>query len=264
MISTYDALASSFDRHRVLPGGVPEAIRATVLASLHATSRPRLLDLGAGTGRIGEAFVAAGDDYVGVDLSLGMLQKFAQRGGANGDTLRLVQADGERLPFRDATFDAVMLIQVIGAAQSWQTLVAEAQRILRVRGALVIGHLIMPPDGLDAQMKKRLALFLEEMGVQSYHMNRRSDAQYWLSPLPQNGTRVIAAAWLAKRTPEAFLHRQRTGARFSALPHNIKEAALSQLRTWALATFGSLNAEFEEKHYFELRVFKFEGISHRC
>ena len=44
--------------------------------------RARLLDLGAGTGRIGRPFVAAGDDYVGVDLSLGMLREFARRAGA--------------------------------------------------------------------------------------------------------------------------------------------------------------------------------------
>src|SRR6266851_3692697 len=91
-----------------------EAIRAAVLDVLGGTSHPRVLDLGAGSGRIGRAFVAAGDDYVGVDLSLGMLRQFARRGDMNGRRPRLLQADGERLPFGDATFDAVLLIQVFG------------------------------------------------------------------------------------------------------------------------------------------------------
>jgi predicted TPR repeat methyltransferase len=66
----YDAAAATFDRHRKLPEGVAQAIRGAVLRALDLM-RPRLVDLGAGTGRIGRAFVEAGDAYVGVDVSLG-------------------------------------------------------------------------------------------------------------------------------------------------------------------------------------------------
>ena len=125
----FDSVAPTFERHRALPDGAPEAIRAAVLGAVDASS-PRLLDLGAGTGRIGIPFVAAGDDYVGVDLSFGMLGAFAQRGGG-GRAPRLVQADGEHLPFRDATFDAVMLIQVFGGMRGWRRLLVEARRVLR-------------------------------------------------------------------------------------------------------------------------------------
>ena len=124
--SPYDAAAPSFDQHRALPQGVPEKIRvAPRRARCNAATRARS---GAGTGRIGRPFVVAGDDYVGVDLSLGMLREFARRSRQSMPTPRLVQADGGRLPFRDATFDAVLLVQVIGAALSWRTLVTEAQR----------------------------------------------------------------------------------------------------------------------------------------
>jgi hypothetical protein len=48
--------------------------RAIRFAGLESETRPHLLD--AGAGRIGRMFVAAGDDYLGVDLSFSMLGAF--------------------------------------------------------------------------------------------------------------------------------------------------------------------------------------------
>jgi ubiquinone/menaquinone biosynthesis C-methylase UbiE len=255
-MSAYDAVATSFDLHRTLPTGVAEAIRVAALASIAAMLRPRLLDLGAGTGRIGHRFVAAGDDYVGVDLSLGMLREF-RRAGQAGFTPVLVQGDGGCLPFHDSTFDAVLLVQVVGAAQNWRRLVTEAQRVLRPAGALIVGHTVMPTAGIDAQMKQRLALFLDELGVPFFHMETRGVMQPWLGARAQTSTRVVAAEWTAERTPGAFLARQQTGARFSRLPEAIRAAALRKLAAWADATFGRLDTAFPEQFAFELQVFRF-------
>ena len=121
--SVYDSVAPSFDHHRPLPEHVPPAIRAAILDALNTALRPRLLDVGGGTGRIGRAFVAANDDYVAVDLSLGMLDEFARWCDRAGYRPALLQADGQRLPFRDDAFDAALLIQVVGAAEGWRALV---------------------------------------------------------------------------------------------------------------------------------------------
>jgi demethylmenaquinone methyltransferase/2-methoxy-6-polyprenyl-1,4-benzoquinol methylase len=258
LISAYDAAAPSFDHYRALPDGVPNAIHSAILATITATSPPRLLDLGAGTGRIGWPFVAAGDDYVGVDLSLGMLREFARRVDRdNRYATRLVQADGERLPFGDAMFDAVILIQITGAARDWRRLIGESRRVLRSPGALVIGQSVMPTDGLDARMKQRLASYLDRKGVASYHVNARDDVQHRLEAIAHRNTRLVAAAWDAERTPRGFLQRQRSGAQFSKLPDAIKADSLRTLSAWAAATFGSLDASFAEKHVFELRIFEF-------
>ena len=68
-MTAFDITAPVYDRHRALPAGVPEKIRLAVL-ELAAGPRPSVLDLGAGTGRIGRPFVFAGDRYVGADLSI--------------------------------------------------------------------------------------------------------------------------------------------------------------------------------------------------
>jgi ubiquinone/menaquinone biosynthesis C-methylase UbiE len=258
--SGYDAAAPAFERHRGLPDGVPRTIRAAVLAALEASS-PRLLDLGAGTGRFGRPFVAAGDAYVGVDLSLGMLHAFAARTepGRPG----LAQADGERLPFPDATFDAVLLIQVFGGMRGWRRVLGEARRVLRPSGAVILGRAVAPADGLDARLREQLALILGELGVTPDKKNTREEAQRWLAAEAARSTRVVAATWNAERTARAFIERHRTGARFSDLPEVVKDAALARLADWAMTTLGSLDAPILEQHSFELHIFQFaRGDAH--
>src|SRR5260370_16498656 len=83
LMSSFDAVAPSFDQHRALPDGVADTIRAAMLGALASqggdasSTRPSLLDLGAGSGRIGWPFVAAADEYVGVHLSGAILPSFA-------------------------------------------------------------------------------------------------------------------------------------------------------------------------------------------
>jgi demethylmenaquinone methyltransferase/2-methoxy-6-polyprenyl-1,4-benzoquinol methylase len=254
-MSAFDSVAPTFDRHRALPDGAPEAIRAAVLGAVEAAS-PRLLDLGAGTGRIGLPFVAAGDDYVGVDLSFGMLSEFRRGAADSARAPRLVQADGERLPFADASFDAIMLIQVFGGMRGWRRLLVETRRVLRRAGVLVLGRTLAPSNGLDARMKARLALLLGEIGAPVDRTNTRQDAQGWLEQ-EARGTRLVAATWTARRTPRGFIERHGAGARFSTLPAPVKEEALRRLAAWAKTAFGSLDAASTEPHEFELQLFRF-------
>jgi ubiquinone/menaquinone biosynthesis C-methylase UbiE len=252
----YDAIAPSFDRHRMLPEGVPNAIRAATLAARGDASRPRILDLGAGSGRIGWPFVAAGDDYVGVDLSAGMLRAFRCRAGPDcGHVPRLVQADGAHLPFGDGAFDMVMLVQVFGGLRDWRKIIGEARRVLRRRGALVVGRLVAPDEGVDARMKQKLAATLADMGVRSDRFNARDDVLRTLESTATGPTRRVAARWTAERTARGFLDRHRTGAQFSTLPAPVRDEALDRLAVWAAATFGSLDAVLPEPQEFELRVF---------
>ena len=256
-MSAYDALASGFDRDRVVPDGVVAAVRAAVL-DLAGVARPRLLDLGAGTGRIGWPFVAAGDDYLGVDLSFGMLRAFAQR---RGRAARLVQADGHRLPFGDAAFDAVILIQVFGALSDWRQFAGEVRRVLRPAGAVVIGRTAAPDDGVDARMKRQLARIL---GETERGRNARADVERHFGESATSVERRVAGSWIANRTPRQFIARHRGGARFAALPDAVKDDAMAQLAAWAETTFGSLDAPSAETHAFELQAFRFEGAEAPC
>jgi SAM-dependent methyltransferase len=250
-MSAYDAAASTFERHRALPDGLPPAVRAAVLAAV-ATPAPRLLDLGAGTGRFGRPFVAAGDAYVGVDLSLGMLHEFARYVPRPA----LAQADGERLPFGDAAFDAVLMVQVFGGMRGWRRVLAEAKRVLAPGGALLIGRAVAPADGLDARLKRRLVELMAERGVDLGRRNVRDDVERSLGESAARRA-VTVATWSAERTPRRYLDRQRSAARFATLPRAAVEQMLDTLADWAVATFGGLDAAVNEPHAFELQIFTF-------
>lgn len=256
--SAYDAAAHTFDDHRELPTGVPEAIRPAVWASAGVTPRGRVLDLGAGTGRVGRTFVAAGDRYVGVDASLGMLGEFAAHLKRAGALSCLAQADGERLPFADGTFDVVLLIQVLSGAQGGRRLLMDARRVLRPAGALVVGRTNKPEEGVDARLKRQLAVILSDLGVEpDGPQGRRSGALSWLESSADQRACVAATSWVSPRTPRRFIERHQTGHRFSLLPAVIREKAIAELSKWGTATFGSLESVFPETYVFELQVFKF-------
>jgi ubiquinone/menaquinone biosynthesis C-methylase UbiE len=261
LTSPFDAVARSFDRDRALPNGVAETVRTAILGALAsgandgARPRPRVLDLGAGSGRIGWPFVAAGDDYVGVDLSYGMLRAFASRCGC-GHLRPLVLADGCVLPFADAVFDAVMLVQIFGGLQDWRRLVDEGRRVLRPHGALVLGRTVTPDDGVDVRMRQHLATLF---GARLERQNTREDAERYLTAIACSASHLVGAIWQAEPSPRAFLDRHATAARFSQLPRVHREDALRTLAAWAQTQFGGLDAMFSEAHRFELRVFRFSG-----
>jgi ubiquinone/menaquinone biosynthesis C-methylase UbiE len=257
-MSVYDAMAPDFERRRALPEGVAEAVRNTILQS-GLPKQPRVLDLGAGTGRIGRPFVLAGDDYFGADLSFGMLQTFAGRHpGA-----RLTQADGTRLPFPDAAFDAVLLVQVLNKVERWRHLLTDTIRVLRPGGIVVAGRVAAPDDGIDTQMKNRLATILEEMDVHPYRGKFREDAMGWLARTLPHPQIVVAATWIAGRTPDGFLQRHAGGARFSVLSEAVKQQAMHRLRAWGAERFGALDTVCHEDFRFELIIHRFQqGTTH--
>jgi ubiquinone/menaquinone biosynthesis C-methylase UbiE len=237
-----------------LPDGATRAIRLAVIRAVGSVTRPLLLDLGAGAGRIGRTFVAAGDDYLGVDLSFGMLGAFLR---STPWPARLVQADGRTLPFRDATFDAVMMMQVFGGMSAWPAVLTETRRVLRPSGALILGRTLAPQDGVDAILKRRLASMLSDLGFDQGH-NFRRDVEQALESTARSAECVLAASWQVAGTARQFLKRRRTGARFSTLPRSIKEDVLRRLGAWAVATLGSLDAAHSERHAFELKVYRFD------
>ena len=101
----------------------------------------RILDVGCGSGRVTAdlADLAAGRRVVAVDVDGGM----ARRTGATVASADVAQADGRRLPFPDASFDAAVCNLVLLWTPEPAALVAEMARVVRPGGTVLAS---MEPD----------------------------------------------------------------------------------------------------------------------
>jgi ubiquinone/menaquinone biosynthesis C-methylase UbiE/DNA-binding transcriptional ArsR family regulator len=134
----FGANAAQWDRIRSLY--VTEREVEGALQKLLPTDGVRdLLDVGTGTGRMLEILGSRVERAVGIDLSREMLavaRVNLERANLRNCSLR--QGDMYQLPVPSASFDAVVIHQVLHYAERPAQVVAEAARVLRSNGRLVI------------------------------------------------------------------------------------------------------------------------------
>jgi ubiquinone/menaquinone biosynthesis C-methylase UbiE len=110
-----------------------------LLEHLSPTDR-QILDVGCGTGAFAARVLTQRPQtrVWGVDLSGGMLRRCRGRCFASDQQFQIVQADSERLPFADGTFDAVTCAHSFHHYPRQAAVVAEMHRVLRPGGRLLL------------------------------------------------------------------------------------------------------------------------------
>lgn len=145
--AAHDRVAASYDRkHTEIYNPVEqERLDRTVSELLALVDRPgpRVLDVGAGTGNLTLKFLAAGCSVCAADVSRDSLEVLMRKAGRDAriDTRLLT---GERLPFEDASFDAVATYSVLHHVPDYLLTVREMARVLRPGGFLYIDHEASP------------------------------------------------------------------------------------------------------------------------
>jgi demethylmenaquinone methyltransferase/2-methoxy-6-polyprenyl-1,4-benzoquinol methylase len=128
LLPDYSRQAEHYDETRAAS---PSVLRAVAEGLAGAPGR-RLADVGGGTGNYAAALAREGWDPIVIDRSSAMLARAAAKG------LATVEADAQRLPFQDESFDAVTMISMLHHVEDRSQALAEAQRILRPGGRLVL------------------------------------------------------------------------------------------------------------------------------
>jgi len=206
--------AANWDEIRSLY--VDEAeVETAVLAQLPGARVGDHLDIGTGTGRILELVAPHADRAIGIDLSREMLAVARTRlEPPNVGHCQLRQGDMYRLPWPDDSFDLVTFHQVMHYADDPGAALAEAARVLRPGGRLIVVD--FAPHDLDF--------------LRSGHAHRRlgigdDEITAWfeaagLQPAPATalpGTRLTVKVWAADRQaapvqPAASARPQRAAA----------------------------------------------------
>jgi len=111
---------------------------AKVVRSLGIAPGARVLEIGVGTGLSLDAYPRHAQ-VVGIDLAPDMLEKAQERIDRHGwRHITVEQGDALALRFPDDTFDYVMAFHVVSVVPDAQQLMAEAQRVCRPGGHIVV------------------------------------------------------------------------------------------------------------------------------
>jgi SAM-dependent methyltransferase len=117
----------------------------------------RVLDVAAGTGNASLPAAARGADVTASDLTPELLETGRRRAEAAGLDIDWIEADAERLPFEDGSYDVVM--SSIGAmfAPHHQAAADELVRVCRPGGTIAL--LSWTPEGMIGELFRTLKPF---------------------------------------------------------------------------------------------------------
>ncbi len=116
-----------------------QRVQAAMFAALGEGDLGQVLDIGTGTGRSAEALAGRAEHVVGFDRSPAMLRLARARlQHLPALSWELVQGDFVALPFANASFDTVLLHQVMHYAAEPALPLAEAARVCRPGGRILV------------------------------------------------------------------------------------------------------------------------------
>jgi ubiquinone/menaquinone biosynthesis C-methylase UbiE len=117
-----------------------------------------LLDAGGGTGRVSRVLCGSASQVVLVDLSIGMLKQANMKNG-----LGVAASRTECLPFKDGTFERVLMVDALHHVIDQASTCGELWRVLKKGGKVVI----VEPD--VRQIRVKLMAVMEKVALMRSH-----------------------------------------------------------------------------------------------
>ena len=188
MTQTWDPQAYARD------GAFVHELAGGVLEWLAAKAGERILDLGCGDGQLTARMIAGGADVHGVDASPAMVAAARKRG------IPADEANAEKLPYPDASFDAVFSNAALHWVQGQDEMMAEVHRVLKPAGRFVAE---MGGHGNVAAIRVALMAVLERHGFAGAEdgVNYYPTPEGYTRRLERHGFTVERMALIPRPTP---------------------------------------------------------------
>ena len=235
---SYDDQASRFDERVGLPDNAVAAFSAAIVEE---AAGGLVVEMGAGTGQLGTALIAAGICYLGIDLSGEMLARFRDRLPVGAEPSLLIQADGNRdWPVADRAARVV-----VGTRSIHHLTVHHARdQILRVLcpgGVLLVGRVERDDASLQAKVRRQMRRLVREHGFEPLQADHAAAAL--IDQLCRRGAAALPArvltAWAVAKSPTQLIDdwAGKDGLAGLSLPDSAKRAILADLSAWTAVTF---------------------------
>jgi demethylmenaquinone methyltransferase / 2-methoxy-6-polyprenyl-1,4-benzoquinol methylase len=144
-LQLFAPLGPSYDRYaRLLSFGQDPRWRRFLASQVNVGSGQTVLDVATGTGAVAlELIRATGCSVVGLDQSREMLAEARRRLPAS---VELVVGDAERLPFGDASFDALTVTYLLRYVDDPPATLRELARVVRRGGTIALLEFAVPQN----------------------------------------------------------------------------------------------------------------------
>jgi demethylmenaquinone methyltransferase/2-methoxy-6-polyprenyl-1,4-benzoquinol methylase len=144
----FDTISENYDRlNRVISFGIDVKWRKKVLQIVTRSNPKTILDIATGTGDLAILMAQTkAPKIIGLDISAGMLEvgrkKIQYKNLSN--TIEMVLADSEEMPFEDSYFDAITVAFGVRNFENLEKGLAEILRVLKPNGVFVILETSVP------------------------------------------------------------------------------------------------------------------------
>jgi SAM-dependent methyltransferase len=206
-------------------------------AGLRASAR--VLDVGAGTGRVAIPLANRGCNVVAVEPASGMLAQLRAKAGEQN--VLSVAAEGSQLPFLAGRFDAV-IARLLYLTPDWRAILREAHRVLAGRGCLLHEWGNGQVDEEWVQVREEARRLFEEAGLHApFHPGVRSETEVdrHLGDLQLSHEGQIELGPGPEITLREFLRRLVEGELSYVwnVPEHVRAKGLPRLQRWSEERF---------------------------
>ncbi len=255
---SFDHAADVYDTTRALAPEIVAKQTAAILAELAAVRAGRLLEVGIGTGRISRPLMERGVRVVGVDIAPKMIARLREQLGPRHLPPDLLFGDATRLPFRDASFRAVLVVHVLHLVSDWKRTIEEMRRVLAPGGVFLHDRTRYDEENpWRAAMDKREEL-LAAFGVAVRYRPKMEEIE---TALQAAGGRLRTAVYFEEEELNVASHlverlRNRIDSWTWEIPEEVFPEFLAQYESWCRERY-DLEREYVQPVQYTLEVWSF-------